>query len=201
MPSPIGHALAGIAVAWTADLVPGDRAWRTAPRGAPLVSDVPATASRCSAPASAAAPDLDLAFAAHRTVTHSLAAVAFVGHCRGGGDSAGHGGPVARIALMCAAAYALASAARLARRRPLPAARHPAALAVQPRLVHLGRRPLPADRAPRIFTHGADADQRARRSRRRSRSSARSSPRSWLVRVKALAGLATELAGRDHPAQ
>ena len=31
MPSPIGHALAGVAVAWTADLIPGDRAWRTAP--------------------------------------------------------------------------------------------------------------------------------------------------------------------------
>jgi len=29
MPSPIGHALAGLTAAWIADLVPGDRDWRT----------------------------------------------------------------------------------------------------------------------------------------------------------------------------
>ena len=31
MPSSVGHALAGAAAAWFADLVPGDRDWRTAP--------------------------------------------------------------------------------------------------------------------------------------------------------------------------
>jgi hypothetical protein len=31
MPSPIGHVVAGVAAAWTADLIPGDREWRSAP--------------------------------------------------------------------------------------------------------------------------------------------------------------------------
>ena len=31
MPSPFGHSLAGLAVAWAADLLPGERAWRVAP--------------------------------------------------------------------------------------------------------------------------------------------------------------------------
>ena len=34
MPSPLGHALGGIAASWAADLLPGPRAWRTAGRDA-----------------------------------------------------------------------------------------------------------------------------------------------------------------------
>ena len=34
MASPIGHALAGVAVAWGVDLLPGNRAWRIAPPSA-----------------------------------------------------------------------------------------------------------------------------------------------------------------------
>ena len=51
-----------------------------------------------------AAPDLDLAFTAHRTMTHSLAAVIGVGLCAAV-LAASLRRPVARIALTCAAAY------------------------------------------------------------------------------------------------
>jgi membrane-bound metal-dependent hydrolase YbcI (DUF457 family) len=69
MPSPIGHALSGVAIAWTASLAePGDAAGRT-------VSDrwLPVYA------ALAAAPDLDLlVHGAHRTATHSVTAMLLV---------------------------------------------------------------------------------------------------------------------------
>ena len=69
MPSPIGHALSGLAVAWTASLAePRNRAGRT-------VSDrwLPVYV------ALAAAPDLDLlVHGAHRTATHSVTATLLV---------------------------------------------------------------------------------------------------------------------------
>jgi inner membrane protein len=69
MPSPIGHALSGVAIAWTASLAErGDAAGRT-------VSDrwLPVYA------ALAAAPDLDLlVHGAHRTATHSVTAMLVV---------------------------------------------------------------------------------------------------------------------------
>jgi membrane-bound metal-dependent hydrolase YbcI (DUF457 family) len=103
MPSPIGHALAGIAVAWAADLVPGDRAWRAAPESAPWYRRAGDGLTLACA-ALATAPDLDLMFAGHRTVTHSISAVVFVGlFC--GALAANARRPIARIALMCAAAY------------------------------------------------------------------------------------------------
>lgn len=58
MPTPVGHALGGIAVAWF---------FR---RGAGL-------ARACAL--AAAAPDVDLLFHAHRTYTHSIGAVTIVG--------------------------------------------------------------------------------------------------------------------------
>src|SRR5258707_13417844 len=103
MPSPIGHALAGIAVAWSADLIPGDRAWRTAAEGAPWYRRAGDGLTLLCA-GLAAAPDLDLAFAAHRTMTHSFAAAAVVG-LAAAVLAAGGRRPVARVALMCAAAY------------------------------------------------------------------------------------------------
>ena len=99
MPSPIGHALAGIAVAWSADLIPGERAWRTAPAASPWYRRAGNGLTLLCA-----GPDLDLAFAAHRTMTHSLVAVAFVGLVAAAVAANGRR-PVARIALMCAAAY------------------------------------------------------------------------------------------------
>lgn len=66
MPSPIGHALGGLAVVWGADLLPGRR-----------ISS-PRLALACAA--LAALPDIDLLLPiAHRTATHSLTAVAVVG--------------------------------------------------------------------------------------------------------------------------
>jgi pimeloyl-ACP methyl ester carboxylesterase len=104
MPSPVGHALAGVAVAWTADLIPGDRAWRTAP---PQASWYRRAGNGLTAVcvALAAAPDLDLLSRAHRTYTHSIGAVVLAG-LLAAIVAAKYRRPVARIALMCAAAYA-----------------------------------------------------------------------------------------------
>ena len=94
MPSSIGHAIVGATVAWTADLVPGDRRWRVAdPWGVTVACAV-----------LAATPDLDLLFSVHRTVTHSIGAVFFVG-LFAAALAANAGRPIARVALMCAGAY------------------------------------------------------------------------------------------------
>jgi hypothetical protein len=85
MPSPVGHALAGITAAWAADLMPGRRLWRSA-ASVPLVSADWSTrffsgaggALTLSAAALGAAPDLDLFLAQHRAMTHSVGAVAAV---------------------------------------------------------------------------------------------------------------------------
>jgi membrane-bound metal-dependent hydrolase YbcI (DUF457 family) len=103
MPSPIGHALAGIAVAWGADLVPGDRAWRTAAAAAPWYLRAGNGLTLLCA-GLGAAPDLDLAFTEHRTVTHSLGAVVLVGLVAAV-LAANARRPITRVALMCAAAY------------------------------------------------------------------------------------------------
>src|SRR5262249_30793375 len=67
MPSPIGHALAGVAVAWSVEQFPGFR--QSLRPIAPRLTVISA--------ALAAAPDLDLVYPLlHRTVTHSVAAVA-----------------------------------------------------------------------------------------------------------------------------
>jgi len=104
MPSPIGHALAGLTAAWTADLVPGDRAWRTAPASASWYERA-GNGLTLACAVLGAAPDLDLLVVTHRTVTHSIAAVALVAlFAAAFGARADR--PVARVAAMCAAAYA-----------------------------------------------------------------------------------------------
>ena len=104
MASPIGHALAGLTAAWAVDLVPGKRAWRTAPKTARWLQQA-GGALTLACVALAAAADLDLLFVNHRTATHSLGAVILV--AAGGAALAARAGrPVARIASMCAAAYA-----------------------------------------------------------------------------------------------
>ena len=103
MPSPIGHALAGLAVAWAADLVPGDRAWRTAPQGASWFRRA-GNGLTLACVGLGAAPDLDHLFVAHRTITHSIGAVAAVGLVAATLAANAHR-PTARIAAMCAAAY------------------------------------------------------------------------------------------------
>ena len=104
MPSPIGHALAGIAVAWAADLVPADRAWRTAPAMASWYLRAGGGLTLLCA-GLGAAPDLDLAFrcapdrhAQHRRGARRRPAVPRRSPPDPGGRSL-------RIALMCAGAY------------------------------------------------------------------------------------------------
>jgi inner membrane protein len=104
MPSPIGHALAGCAAAWAIDLVPGDRAWRTAPATASWYERAGDGLTVVCGGLGVAA-DVDLLFGGHRTLTHSLGAVFVVGLVAGL-MAANARRPVARIALMSAAAYA-----------------------------------------------------------------------------------------------
>ncbi len=104
MPSPIGHALAGVLTAWIVDVIPGQGAWRASPRTASWL-DRAGDGLTIACAALAAAPDIDLLFAGHRTVTHSLGAVMLVGIVVGL-MAARSGRPALRIALMCAAAYA-----------------------------------------------------------------------------------------------
>ena len=105
MPSPFGHSIAGLAVAWAADLVPGDRAWRAAPASASWYRRAGNGLSVACA-LLAMTPDLDLAFARHRTYTHSVGAVAIVGLL--GAVVAYVVAPrhALRVAITCAAAYA-----------------------------------------------------------------------------------------------
>src|SRR4051812_44374017 len=69
MPSPIGHAIAGVAIAWTAEAVNSPRAHRESKRGDSNRGLT--TALACAAVAMV--PDLDLLLPLpHRTATHSL---------------------------------------------------------------------------------------------------------------------------------
>jgi membrane-bound metal-dependent hydrolase YbcI (DUF457 family) len=109
MPTPIGHALAGVAAAWIADLVPGDRVWRTAPASASWYERA-GGALTLGCACLAILPDIDLVWLPwyprqHRTVTHGIGAVMLVGLFAAAMAINKHR-PVARVALMCAAAYA-----------------------------------------------------------------------------------------------
>ena len=104
MPSPIGHCLAGVAAAWTADLVPGDRAWRIAAPSSSFYARAGGTLTLACGALGAAA-DLDLLWGSHRVHTHSVGAVIFVALFAAAMAVNAHR-PVARVAVMCAAAYA-----------------------------------------------------------------------------------------------
>ncbi|MGH9314844.1 MAG: metal-dependent hydrolase [Vicinamibacterales bacterium] len=62
MPSPIGHALGGLAAGWLTERRPSSGEWR----------------STATLAVVALLPDVDLLWGAHHQATHSLAAVAFV---------------------------------------------------------------------------------------------------------------------------
>jgi membrane-bound metal-dependent hydrolase YbcI (DUF457 family) len=198
MPSPIGHALAGVAAAWAVDLVPGDRAWRTAPESAPWYLRAGDGLTLLCA-GLGAAPDLDLAFVAHRTVTHSLGAVAIVA-LLAAALAATSRRPIVRVVWMCAAAYGS----------------------------HLFLDWLGADFYPprgiqllwplnhQWYISGLDVFRQTARLRIFTHEPMMTNVRAvlqelailgpavtalWLVRVKALAGLAAEMPGRHHPAQ
>ena len=104
MPSPIAHALGGVAAAWTIDLLPGNRTWTATPTTEKgwWASAGGGLTALCAALGTA--PDLDFLAGAHRTVTHSVTAVVVVGIVSAvvAAVSARH---VLRVALMCAAAY------------------------------------------------------------------------------------------------
>jgi membrane-bound metal-dependent hydrolase YbcI (DUF457 family) len=102
MPSPIAHALGGVAVAWGADLLPGRPSGPYAPGVLHAATSRIALTCACLA----ALPDVDLLLPiTHRTVTHSFAAVAAIGVLMI--IAAGVTGKVTtKIALMYMAAYA-----------------------------------------------------------------------------------------------
>jgi membrane-bound metal-dependent hydrolase YbcI (DUF457 family) len=106
MPSPLGHAFGGIAVAWLADLVPRSRAHRPAWDRASFFARAGGPFTLVCA-GLAAAPDLDLSFVMHRTATHSVTAVALVTIVAAlVTGQVTRRQAVLRIALICGAAYA-----------------------------------------------------------------------------------------------
>ena len=202
MASPIGHALAGIAVAWGADLIPGSRAWRIA---APSASRYERAGNGLTLACAvlAAAPDLDLLFGRfHRTVTHSLISVAVVAIVAGlvAARARVARSAFTRIVIMCAAAWA----------------------------THLLMDWLSADQSTprgiqllwpfdgRWFISGWDVFVGSERHQFFNAATMRRNIEAiaqeavllipivmvlWLVRVKALARLSTQLARGDHPAK
>jgi inner membrane protein len=86
MPSPIGHGLAGVSVAWLAT----PRAGRSLAIACALL---------------AASPDIDVLFGSHRGPTHSLAAVVLVSAAAAMFATA-RKLPAARVAAACGLAYA-----------------------------------------------------------------------------------------------
>jgi membrane-bound metal-dependent hydrolase YbcI (DUF457 family) len=105
VPSPFGHSIAGLAVAWAADLVPGDRAWRAAPARASWYRRA-GNGLSVACLLLAMTPDLDLALARHRSYTHSVGAVAIVGLIAAVVGHFIQPRHALRVGLTCAAAYA-----------------------------------------------------------------------------------------------
>ena len=73
MPSPVGHLVAGVAIAWVAETVEAVRQNSRGTGGIPASSVVTPLVLACAA--LALAPDLDILLASHRTFSHSLGAV------------------------------------------------------------------------------------------------------------------------------
>ena len=196
MPSPIGHALAGLAAAWTVDLVPGDRAWRTAPASASWYKRA-GNGLTLACVGLGAAPDLDLLFLTHRTATHSVAAVAFVA-LFAAAMAVRVDRPIARVAAMCAAAYGTHLLLDWLGADAFP-----------PRGIQ-GLWPL----SQSWYISDTDVFRQTARHEIFSGPSIVTNVRAiakemailgpavvalWLVRVKALSGLSSELTRRDHP--
>ena len=75
MPSPAGHLIAGVAVAWAAEAFALRRP-RVPDAGRPYAAAPIVTPLVLACAALALAPDLDILLASHRTYTHSIAAAA-----------------------------------------------------------------------------------------------------------------------------
>jgi membrane-bound metal-dependent hydrolase YbcI (DUF457 family) len=197
MPSPIGHALGGLAVAWAADLLPPRLADR--PEGpANGRPQGPHYKYLCLCAGLAVLPDVDLLLPiAHRTDTHSFAAVAAVALLMIVAGSV-TGKVTVKVALACIAAYASHLLLDWLQADPTPPfgiqllwplsstwfisgweifrgteRRHLLEVAtINRNIAAVGQEIV-------ILTPVAAA--------------------AWLVRVKALAGLSAEMAGGDHP--
>ena len=104
MPSPIGHALAGVAAAWTVDLVPGRRAWRATASTSWYRRAGGGLTVLCAL--LGALPDADLLLFMHRTMSHSVGTLLLVTGIAAVVTGLLTERPVARVALMCGGAYA-----------------------------------------------------------------------------------------------
>lgn len=202
MPTSIGHALAGAAAAWGADLVPGDRAWRTAPAAASWYRRA-GDGLTVACAALGALPDADLLIHAHRTYTHSVGAVIFVGIVAtvwASAKPANAKRPIARVALMCAAAYGthlLLDYLAIDRVPPLGIQ----ALWPFTRTWYISGWDLFLQTERRHFFSLATLWINTRAALQELLILAPITLAIWLIRVKALAGLSSEVTRGDHAAQ
>ncbi len=118
MPSPVGHAIAGLTVAWISETVSGTRTAEgssgalAAPWARTVFPDARSELVRTSfsglavtSALLAAAPDADILFHSHRMFTHSLGMAALV-WLAALVVAASRSGPALRIATTCGLAYA-----------------------------------------------------------------------------------------------
>src|SRR5512140_1003574 len=107
MPSPIGHSIAGVVAAWAVDLVPGSRAWRTAPATRSWYARAGNGLTLWCAGLAALA-DVDLLWPSpiHRAYTHSVGAVVLVTIITALVTGWVTPQRAARITAMCGVAYA-----------------------------------------------------------------------------------------------
>jgi membrane-bound metal-dependent hydrolase YbcI (DUF457 family) len=199
MPSSVGHALAGVAAAWTADLVPGARAGRNAAPAASLYRRAGGglTLACLILPT---LPDADLLFHTHRTYTHSVGAVAVVGLAAALVAALLPGRPVLRVALTCAAAYATHLALDWLSVDTLPPYGLQAWWPFSDAWVISGW-DLFAQTERRHFLSAATIWINAQAVAREVAILAPLVLALWLVRVKALARFPAQIAGRHHPAE
>ena len=99
MPSPVGHLVAGVAIAWAAEAVEPLRPRPSDAGSRPTATPI-ATPLVLACAALALAPDLDILLASHRTYTHSVAAVA-VAAFAGGTVARARGAPGVATGLTC----------------------------------------------------------------------------------------------------
>ena len=190
MPSPIGHALGGLAVAWAADLLPLR----------PVLGRHESLRPEYFCVALAVLPDADLLLPiAHRTVTHSVAAVAAVALLMI--VASGVTGKVtAKFAVACVAAYASHLLLDWLQTDPTPPLGIQLFWPVSSAWFISGWDILrPTER--RHMFEPATMQRNVVAVVQEIVILAPVAAAAWLVRVKALAGLPAEMAGRDHPPQ
>ena len=96
MPTPIGHALVGVAIAWSAEAI------RRTPKGLPAPSILAVTCAGL-----AAVPDLDLLYRPlHRMMTHSVIAPVLAGVIAGAIMRIAHRRAAWQTGIVCGLAYA-----------------------------------------------------------------------------------------------